>query len=90
MFDDARLRVTKELQRLEIDACLVTTPGNIFYTTGFFSPVVNLSFRLMGTDVALIPADPALPPALMTSDFAAPAAPRLELNRGYPHLSNVG
>ena len=74
MFDDVRRRVAEELQRLEIDACLVTTPANIFYTTGFFSPVVNLSFRLMGTDVALIPADPALPPALMTSDFAAPAA----------------
>ena len=74
MFDQVRRRVREELQRLEIDACLVTTPANIFYTTGFFSPVVNLSFRLMGTDTALIPADPSLPPALMTSDFAAPAA----------------
>ena len=74
MFDDVRQRVRKELERLEIDACLVTTPGNIFYTTGFFSPVVNLSFRLMGTDMALIPADPAQPAALMTSDFASPAA----------------
>ena len=74
MFDEARSRVQDELQRLEIDACLVTTPANIFYTTGFFSPVVNLSFRLMGTDSALIPADPTLPSALMTSDFAAPAA----------------
>ena len=74
MFDEVRGRVRDELQRLDIDACLVTTPANIFYTTGFFSPVVNLSFRLMGTDTALIPADPALPSALMTSDFAAPAA----------------
>ena len=74
MFDDVRQRVREELERLEIDACLVTTPANIFYTTGFYSPVVNLSFRLMGTDLALIPADPALPAALMTSDFAAPAA----------------
>lgn len=74
MFDDARRRVRDELERLEIDACLVTTPANIFYTTGFFSPVVNLSFRLMGTDVALVPADPSLPAGLMTSDFAAPAA----------------
>ena len=74
MFDEVRTRVRAELQRLDIDACLVTTPGNIFYTTGFYSPVVNLSFRLMGTDAALIPADPAQPAALMTSDFAAPAA----------------
>ena len=74
MFDEVRHRVREELQRLEIDACLVTTPANIFYTTGFYSPVVNLSFRLMGTDMAVIPADPATPPALMTSDFAAPAA----------------
>ena len=74
MFDEVRTRVRAELSRLDIDACLVTTPANIFYTTGFYSPVVNLSFRLMGTDAALIPADPALPAALMTSDFAAPAA----------------
>ena len=74
MFDDVRRRVREELERLEIDACLVTTPANIFYTSGFFSPVVNLSFRLMGTDLALIPADPGLPSGLMTSDFAAPAA----------------
>ena len=74
MFDDSRRRVQEELQRLDIDACLVTTPANIFYTTGFYSPVVNLSFRLMGTDAALIPADPSIPSALMTSDFAAPAA----------------
>ena len=74
MFDDVRRRVREELQALDIDACLVTTPANIFYTTGFYSPVVNLSFRLMGTDMALIPADPASPAAIMTSDFAAPAA----------------
>jgi Xaa-Pro aminopeptidase len=74
MFEESRRRVREELQRLGIDACLVTTPANIFYTTGFYSPVVNLSFRLMGTDMALIPADPSLPAALMTSDFAAPAA----------------
>ncbi len=74
MFDDVRRRVREELQRLEIDACLTYTPANIFYTTGFFSPVVNLSFRLMGTDMALIPTDPSLAPALITSDFAAPAA----------------
>ena len=74
MYDEVRQKVREELQRLDIDACLVTTPANIFYTTGFYSPVVNLSFRLMGTDMGLIPADPDLPPALMTSDFAAPAA----------------
>ena len=74
MFEDVRRRVREELQRAGIDACLTTTPANIFYTTGFFSPVVNLSFRLMGTDIGLIPADQSLPPALMTSDFAAPAA----------------
>lgn len=74
MFDATRRRIREELQRLEVDALLAYTPANIYYATGFFSPVVNLSFRLMGTDTALIPADPALPPALLTSDFAAPAA----------------
>ena len=90
MFDDVRRRVREELERLELDACLVTTPANIFYTTGFFSPVVNLSFRLMGTDTALIPADPAQPAALMTSDFAATGGAGRHLRRRHTHLPHVG
>ena len=31
--------------------------------------MVSLSWRLMGTDIALIPTDSAIPPALITSDF---------------------
>ena len=69
MFDDVRSRLREQLQGRNIDAYLAYTPSNLFYTTGFLSPVVALSWRLMGTDLALIPADSAFPPALITSDF---------------------
>ena len=69
MFEDVRSRVREQLQARKIDAYLAYTPSNLFYTTGFLSPVVSLSWRLMGTDMALIPADSASPPALITSDF---------------------
>ena len=69
MSDKVRTRLRQELQKHNIDAYLAYTPSNLFYTTGFLSPVVALSWRLMGTDLCLIPADPARPPALITSDF---------------------
>ena len=71
MFEDVRSRLRERLQASNIDAYLAYTPANIYYTIGFFSPLVNLSWRLMGTDMALIPADPTLAPALITSDFVA-------------------
>mgnify|MGYP000011677165 FL=1 len=69
MSDKVRRRLMQELQKHNIDAYLAYTPSNLFYTTGFLSPVVALSWRLMGTDLCLIPADPTLSPALITSDF---------------------
>ena len=86
MFDDVRNRLREQLQGRNIDAYLAYTPSNLFYTTGFLSPVVALSWRLMGTDLALIPADPASPPALITSDFVetpARAATTIEDIRTY-------
>lgn len=69
MFDDVRSRLREQLQVRNIDAYLAYTPSNLFYTTGFLSPMVALSWRLMGTDMALVPADSSTPPALITSDF---------------------
>ena len=86
MCDDVRSRLRERLQELKIAAYLAYTPSNLFYTTGFLSPVVALSWRLMGTDLALIPADPTSPPALITSDFVetqARAATTIEDIRTY-------
>ena len=60
MSEDARSRLREQLEARDIDAYLAYTPSNLFYTTGFVSPVVALSWRLMGTDLALIPADPGI------------------------------
>ena len=39
--------------------------------TSLLAALVSVSWRLMGTDMALIPADPAKAPALIVSDLAA-------------------
>ena len=86
MFEDVRARVREQLQRRNIDAYLAYTPGNLFYTTGFYSRFVNKSWRLMGTDMALVPADPTISPALIVSDFmenVARAATAIEDVRTY-------
>ena len=86
MFDDVRSRLREQLQQRKIDAYLAYTPSNLFYTTGFLSPVVALSWRLMGTDLALVPADSSSAPALITSDFVetpARAATTIEDIRTY-------
>ena len=44
MFEDVRRRLREQLQARNVDAYLAYTPSNIFYTTGFLSPVVALSW----------------------------------------------
>ena len=86
MFEDVRSRVREQLQQRNIAAYLAYTPSNLLYTTGFVSPVVSISWRLMGTHMAQIPGDPACPPALITSDFVetpARAATTIEDIRTY-------
>ena len=86
MFEDVRDRVREQLQQRNVDAYLAYTPGNLFYTTGFYSRFVNKSWRLMGTDMALVPADPTISPALIVSDFmetTARAATTIEDVRTY-------
>jgi len=40
MSGKVRTRLMQELQKHNIDAYLAYTPSNLFYTTGFLSPVV--------------------------------------------------
>ncbi len=43
MFEDVRSRVREQLHESKVDAYLAYTPSNLFYTTGFLSPVVSLT-----------------------------------------------
>ncbi|MFI8192155.1 M24 family metallopeptidase [Streptomyces sp. NPDC085946] len=63
--------VRERLQDRGLDAYLAYTPSNVFYTTGFRSFFLMEWWRMLGTVLAVIPADPAQPPALVVSDFEA-------------------
>tara|TARA_B100001750_G_scaffold203826_1_gene179858 strand:+ start:934 stop:2160 length:1227 start_codon:yes stop_codon:yes gene_type:complete len=74
VIESIQAKLGEELQRNSIDAYIAYTPGNIFYTTGFASPLKSIFWRMWGGDLAVIPAN-GLSPALILSDFVAPAAP---------------
>ncbi|MEQ3551802.1 Xaa-Pro peptidase family protein [Pseudonocardia nematodicida] len=63
--------IRKRCQERGLDAYLAYTPSNVFYVTGFQSFFHMEWWRMQGTVLALVPADPAQPPALLVSDFEA-------------------
>ena len=74
MHADARNRLQQCLQDRGIDAYVACTPSNLFYLTGFRSAMLEMSWRMTGTDIALLPADEDRLPTLIVSDFVATAA----------------
>ena len=61
-----------------MDAYLAYTPSNVLYTSGFQSYFLSeWPWRMLGTVLVLVPADPALEPAIMISDFEAEQAQRV-------------
>lgn len=66
--------VRTRLQERGLDAYVAYTPSNVFYTTGFQSFFLMEWWRMLGTVLAVVPADPAQPPALVVSDFEAAQA----------------
>lgn len=61
-----------------VDGYLAYTPSNVLYTTGFQSYFLSeWPWRMLGTVLVLVPADPALEPALIISDFEAEQARRV-------------
>lgn len=69
--------VRRRCHDLEVDAYLAYTPSNVFYTTGFQSFFLSEWWRMLGTVMVLVPADPALEPAFIISDFEAEQARRV-------------
>ncbi|MGW0816932.1 M24 family metallopeptidase [Streptomyces viridiviolaceus] len=63
--------IRKRLQDRGLDAYVAYTPSNVFYVTGFQSFFLMEWWRMLGTVLAVVPADPAQPPALVVSDFEA-------------------
>ena len=73
MINLIQAKLKEELRKNSIDAYIAYTAGNLFYTTGFASPLKTLWWRMWGGDLAIIPAHQE-EPALILSDFVAPAA----------------
>ncbi len=74
ILDDIRRRC----QDLGVDAYLAYTPSNVLYTSGFQSYFLSeWPWRMLGTVLVLVPADPALEPAIVISDFEAEQARRV-------------
>jgi len=74
MRTDIIAAIRKRLGERDLDAYVAYTPSNLFYVTGFQSFFVMEWWRMLGTAVAVIPADPAQQPALLISDFEASQA----------------
>ena len=74
ILDDVRRRC----QERGVDAYLAYTPSNVLYTSGFQSYFLSeWPWRMLGTVLVLVPADPALEPAIVISDFEAEQARRV-------------
>lgn len=74
ILDDIRRRCRER----GVDAYLAYTPSNVLYTSGFQSYFLSeWPWRMLGTVVVLVPADPAIEPAIVISDFEADQARRV-------------
>ncbi|MEM0947217.1 MAG: M24 family metallopeptidase [Pseudomonadota bacterium] len=71
-----RLRLGNALAAQGIDAYIALTPANYRYITGHASAFLDLSWQMTGTDMAILPTDQGLAPAILVSDYSAPEASR--------------
>jgi Xaa-Pro dipeptidase len=70
--------IRRRCQERGLDAYLAYTPSNVHYTSGFQSYFLSeWPWRMLGTVLVLVPADPALEPAMIISDFEAEQARRV-------------
>lgn len=70
-------RIRERCQERGVDAYLAYTPSNVLYTTGFQSFFLSEWWRMLGTVLVLVPADPSIEPAMLISDFEAEQARRV-------------
>lgn len=74
MYAEVRDRLRKNLTAAGVDVYIAVTPANIYYASGFRSSFVDLSWQMSGTDMVVVPTDPALDPAIIVSDYCQPDA----------------
>lgn len=70
MHQQVRARLSERLRERGIDAYLAYTCPNIYYTTGYLSEFLDISWQMMGTDMAVIPSSPHQTPAILVSNFS--------------------
>ena len=69
MFQQILDKVRHELQQRGLDAYVAYTPSNFFYVTRHQSRFLSAFWRWHGSQLAIIPADPSLAPAMVVNDF---------------------
>ncbi len=70
VLDELRRRMKEE----GLDAYIAYTAPNIHYVSGFQSAFIELGWTMMGTDMAIVPADPAQPPVLIVNEYSSDEA----------------
>jgi len=74
MYAEVRNRLRKNLSAAGVDVYIACTPANVTYASGFRSAFIDLSWQMTGTDMVVVPVDPALDPAIIVSDYCRPDA----------------
>lgn len=74
MYAEIRNRLRENLSTAGIDVYIACTPANVTYASGFRSAFIDLSWQMTGTDMVVLPVDPALEPAIIVSDYCRPDA----------------
>lgn len=74
MYAEIRRRLCENLCRNGVDVYIACTPANVYYSSGFRSSFIELSWQMTGTDMVVLPTAPELDPAIIVSDYCAPEA----------------
>lgn len=71
-------RIRNRCRERGVDAYLAYTPSNVLYASGYQSYfLTEWPWRMLGTVLVLVPADAAIEPAIIISDFEAEQARRV-------------
>ena len=73
----------------DLDAYIAYTAPNIHYVSGYQSAFIELGWTMMGTDMVIVPADPAEAPVLLVNEYSEDEARARSVIDRHPHLRHV-
>ena len=63
-------RLRSRMREEDLDAYIAYTAPNIHYVSGYQSAFIELGWTMMGTDMVIVPADPAEAPVLLVNEYS--------------------